>query len=176
MSRTERNDDHLSYVARTLRTTEKGVHIRASGKEFWLSKAQTGKWPEEGQNGTLVLPRWLALQHGLAKPDDVDPGPASMADEPATSDSDDREFMAAKDRLAMFERDMTNLATQVSRMIRGLAAMVRCVEALMDKDTGPAAEALIEAKCAASSNPLDHVGKTAAEPEAAEAKDDGPGF
>ena len=55
--------------------TEKAILVEIEGEEYWMPKSQIDDDSEvykKGQEGTLVITRWIAEQKGLAQ--EIDPG------------------------------------------------------------------------------------------------------
>jgi len=111
------NDD-LTYTVLVEKETAAGLRVSVVGSDWcdWLPKSQCGKYPKGGEQGTLVLPRWLALDKGM-------PGPV-VTDEPAgedwRSDADERPSMDLVARLDLYEADLAKLMRRVHELERRL--------------------------------------------------------
>lgn len=150
--------DDMTYTGRVIRESDKGLLVKIRDTEGWLPKSQVGRHPRVGVIGTIVLPRWLALEKGLGMPNDASDAETPADDAPTKdwrSDADDRPNLDVAKRCEVMEHDLDLIAKMQSQLVRAVAAITRGLQGLHDKDPATAGEGIAQAIRAMSSNPID---------------------
>jgi hypothetical protein len=55
----------IELFGTTMKETDLAVLIDFGDQELWLPKSQLDEYPDEDDEGTVILPEWLAINEGL---------------------------------------------------------------------------------------------------------------
>lgn len=129
MSDDDGSHDLLSYACLVEKETEKAIRASVEGRDEWYPKSQLDSWPPVGERGTIVLPRWLALNNGLPDPaEESTEARDAPPSEDWRSDGDERPTLNVHRRVEVMEHDQAKLIAVVGKFTHTLKTMAEAIE------------------------------------------------